>query len=100
MTDANPDMRLLREGLARMGIPYEAEDADDDVYGLATHLERTWLTMPDGRRAYVMYAWSRDEDGDKRFESDGGRFGYLEMQVDGEGRRAVTAEEALEAVVA
>lgn len=99
MTVVSPDMRELRGELDLAGVPYEIDDDDDDVYGLQTHIERTGITSRSGRWVSVIYAWSRDEDGDKRFESDGGRFGYLEMQVDEGDHRAVTVEEVMEVVM-
>lgn len=94
-----PQMRELRDELDRNGVHYETDDDDDDVYGLQTHIERTGITSIGGRWVSVIYAWSRDEDGDKRFESDGGRFGYLEMQVDEGDHKAVTVEEVMEVVL-
>ena len=92
--DISPEMRELRDGLDRMGVPYEVGDEEtEDEEGFVGHVEATTFRM-DGEEAVAMVAWTRDADGRKRFESTGGRFGYLELTV-GCLTRPVLAEEVL-----
>lgn len=71
----SPQTRELREGLEARGVRYEADDIEDeDDYGTFRHAERTIV----GDKV-ALYAWSRDADGTRSWDSEGGRFGYIEL---------------------
>lgn len=71
----SPQTRELREELDSRGIEYETDDVEtEDDYGTFRHAERTIV----GDRV-ALYAWSRDADERKRWDSAGGRFGYIEV---------------------
>jgi hypothetical protein len=44
----------------------------------------------------VIMGWTRDEDGKMRYDTYGGKFGYLELSVDGGEPRMVTVDEVVE----
>ena len=83
----------LRRELDRRGVRYECEDFDgeiDEWGGFVQHVEKTHTS-----KGFAMVAWTRDEDGVKAYQSDLGRFGYVEVDVGG-CRWACTADEAMD----
>lgn len=92
--DLNPDMAELRRRLSDCGIEYEVDDYYREFdAGLQLHMESTLV-----RGMRVIYTWMRDEDGQKRFDSKAGAFGYLELQREDGSSEAVTVDEAMGAI--
>ena len=90
--DMNPEMLRLREELAKRHVAYEQDDTYDCFEsGLELHRE---VTKFNGHE--VTFAWIRDADERKRYDSLGGRFNYLELRRPDGSCSAVTVEEALE----
>lgn len=116
MMDVGPEMRELRDMLARNGLEYTIMD---DEYGIdyddgepvvvnadacaskrlldgLTHVERTTFRATDGRDFEVTYAWTRDDDDRKVFCSMHGNIGYLEVRVGDDAPYSAYAEDIIE----
>lgn len=94
-----PQTRELREALTEIGVAFETDDDEfvtDDYGCFVAHIERTGLESRDGRWMSVIMGWTRDEDGEMRYDTHGGRFGYLELSVDGGEPRMATVGEVME----
>lgn len=92
----SPNMRELRWMLRERGILFIEDDFDgvvDEWSGFYQHVERTLVGD-----AIVLYAWTRDGDNTKQWQSDGGRAGYLEVDV-GDQRMTCDVDEALDVLL-
>jgi len=89
-----PEVLELRERLGAMGVEFSVTDEVTEYEdGYVSFSLRTEL--PGGASATV--AWSRTPDDEKRFDSYGGAFGYLELRV-GDDVSMATVDEVMEAV--
>lgn len=90
----SPQMNELRSRFDSAGVPYVPDDSEaENDEGWFQHVERTDTDM-----GFALYAWSRDADGMKHFQSDLGRFAdYIEVDI-GESRQALTVGEAFDAL--
>lgn len=69
----------LRRRLEALGVEYEEDDFHaeiDEWSGMVQHVEKTHT-----ERGFAMVAWTRDGDGVKDYQSDLGRYGYIEVDT-------------------